>query len=193
MLTDAAIGIVATLGMRGLTHRAVDANAGMPPGTTSAYFRTRSALITGLTQRLADLDQAELARRQLGAGGPMMGGAGAAAPTPAAIDAVADAIAALVLHLTTQARDRTLARYACLLETTHRPELRDRLKHGEAARAQTIELLRWAGAPNPEQRAREFVAAIDGLILDRVLDPPSSASAPKEAVRRLLHAAVALR
>lgn len=48
LLADAALDVLADEGMRGLTHRAVDRRAAMPPGTTSAYFRTRAALLTGL-------------------------------------------------------------------------------------------------------------------------------------------------
>ncbi|MER6256369.1 hypothetical protein ABT224_33980 [Streptomyces sp. NPDC001584] len=44
--------------MRGLTHRAVYRRAAMPPGTTSAYYRTRAALLTALVTRLVHLDQA---------------------------------------------------------------------------------------------------------------------------------------
>lgn len=52
--------LLADEGIRGLTHRAVDRKAAMPAGTTSAYFRTRAALLTGLVTRLVQLDQAEL-------------------------------------------------------------------------------------------------------------------------------------
>ncbi|NRQ39657.1 TetR family transcriptional regulator [Nonomuraea sp. NN258] len=62
VLADVAIELVATQGIRALTHRAVDAAAGMPIGTTSAYFRTRKALLTGLVRRMADLDEADLKR-----------------------------------------------------------------------------------------------------------------------------------
>ncbi|WP_234038673.1 hypothetical protein [Micromonospora coerulea] len=51
--------------MRALTHRAVDARAGVPAGTTSAYLRTRQALIEAVVRRLADLDRADLATHDL--------------------------------------------------------------------------------------------------------------------------------
>lgn len=60
VLADAAIHVLAEEGMRGLTHRAVDRAAALPPGTTSAYFRTRQALLTALVRRLVAQDQAEL-------------------------------------------------------------------------------------------------------------------------------------
>ena len=62
VLADAAIDLVAESGMRGLTHRAVDARAGVPAGSTSAYFRTREALIEGMVRRLAELDHLDFAR-----------------------------------------------------------------------------------------------------------------------------------
>jgi DNA-binding transcriptional regulator YbjK len=52
-LLEAALHVVADEGLRGLTHRAVDRRAGFPEGTCSAYFRTREALQTGLTQFVA--------------------------------------------------------------------------------------------------------------------------------------------
>ena len=53
---DAAIAVLAEQGARGLTHRAVDQAAGLPPGTTSNYARTREALLTLTLTRIAELD-----------------------------------------------------------------------------------------------------------------------------------------
>jgi hypothetical protein len=44
-------------------------------------------------------------------------------------------------HQLTEGRTRTLARYACLLEATHQPELRTILAHGVASRAAARALL----------------------------------------------------
>ena len=52
-LLDAAVEVVAAKGLRGLTHRAVDAQAGLAEGTTSAYFRTRLALLSALADHVA--------------------------------------------------------------------------------------------------------------------------------------------
>ena len=52
-LLEAATAVVADGGLRALTHRAVDAQAGVPEGSTSGYFRTRLALLTGLTEQVA--------------------------------------------------------------------------------------------------------------------------------------------
>lgn len=52
-LLDAAVDVVAAGGLRGLTHRAVDAQAELPEGTTSAYYRTRIALLSALADHVA--------------------------------------------------------------------------------------------------------------------------------------------
>src|SRR5258706_532191 len=55
---DAAIPRLGENGVRGLTHRGVDAAAGVPAGTTSNYFRTRAALIGGVVERFAARERA---------------------------------------------------------------------------------------------------------------------------------------
>ena len=54
LLLTAALHVVAEHGLRGLTHRAVDREAGLPEGSCSAYLRTRKALVLALTQYVAD-------------------------------------------------------------------------------------------------------------------------------------------
>ena len=55
-IVSTALALVADQGLKGLTHRAVDAAAGMPVGTTSNYFRSRAALVTAVLDRLEQLD-----------------------------------------------------------------------------------------------------------------------------------------
>ncbi|HEX8627966.1 MAG TPA: TetR/AcrR family transcriptional regulator [Catenuloplanes sp.] len=190
-LTDAAISLIAELGMRGLTHRAVDARAGLPAGTASAYLRTRKALVEAVVHRLADLDTADLATRAVPTAALAM------APD---LDNLATSVAALLDDWLTTGRTRTLARYACLLEATHHPELRAILGYGVAIRAQARALLVAAGSPDPERRGRHFVAAVDGLLFDRLVGA-GALSAPRPgtpqsradltvAVRNLLAAAL---
>ena len=52
LLADAGLLVLARAGARGLTHRAVDQEAGVPVGTASNYFRTRDALFGGLAERI---------------------------------------------------------------------------------------------------------------------------------------------
>jgi AcrR family transcriptional regulator len=57
-IADAAIALLAERGLRGLTHRAVDEAAGLPPGSTSNHARTRAALLSAALDRLAELEAA---------------------------------------------------------------------------------------------------------------------------------------
>jgi AcrR family transcriptional regulator len=59
-LCDAAIQVLAEHGSRGLTHGQVDRYAGVPEGTTSYYYRTRTALLRGVGKRVAEIDVANL-------------------------------------------------------------------------------------------------------------------------------------
>ncbi|OBI18965.1 MULTISPECIES: TetR/AcrR family transcriptional regulator [unclassified Mycobacterium] len=59
-LCDAAIQLLADDGAKGLSHLKVDRKAEVPDGTTSFYFRTRSALLRAVAERLAELDLADL-------------------------------------------------------------------------------------------------------------------------------------
>jgi AcrR family transcriptional regulator len=59
-LCDAAIRLLANEGAKGLSHLKVDRQAAVPDGTTSFYFRTRSALLRAVAERLAELDLATL-------------------------------------------------------------------------------------------------------------------------------------
>jgi DNA-binding transcriptional regulator YbjK len=52
LLADAGLRVLAHAGARGLTHRAVDQEAGVPAGTASNYFRSRDALLGGLGERI---------------------------------------------------------------------------------------------------------------------------------------------
>jgi AcrR family transcriptional regulator len=54
-LRDAAIEVLAEAGGRGLTHRAVDAVADVPPGTAKNYFPTRDALLRAIAERCVEL------------------------------------------------------------------------------------------------------------------------------------------
>lgn len=153
LIADAAVHVVATRGMRGLTHRAVDAEAGLPQGSTSAYFRTRKALVEGVVRRLADQDTAEVA--------------GLAGVTD--LDALAAGMARVLDAWMTTGRERTLARYACLLEATHHPELRGILAHGAQARDLARQMLERAGVPDAERQGRALVAFLDGLLFDRLV------------------------
>ncbi|MDV7999660.1 transcriptional regulator [Rhodococcus sp. IEGM 1408] len=55
LIADSAIEVVARDGVRALTHRAVDSEAGLPSGSTSYYCRTRAQLLSITVDRLTSL------------------------------------------------------------------------------------------------------------------------------------------
>lgn len=60
ILADAAIRVIAHDGLRALTHRAVDREAGLSQGSTSYYASTRAALLAMIASRLAERSLADL-------------------------------------------------------------------------------------------------------------------------------------
>ena len=177
LLADAAIAVLADEGLRGLTHRAVDRAAELPAGTTSAYFRTRQALLTGLVRRLVALDQAELQAL------------GEQLPLPRDAAELTDALAAFTaLRLSPEGRARSLARYACTVESVRHPELREILTHRENAADSALRAFLAAhGVPDPDARARTLESCVDGLVFDRLV---RGGAVPREELRGLVVAAL---
>ncbi|GGP54949.1 TetR family transcriptional regulator [Streptomyces melanogenes] len=157
MIADTAINLVATAGLRGLTHRAVDSAAGLPTGSTSYYFRTRAALIGACYQRLAELDLGDIE------------GGGALAAAPPDREAVAAVLARLLHHWLTVGRERQLARFELSLEAARNPELAPELhRAGQGARTRAAELLAALGTDRPQEAAELLAAWTDGLLYDRL-------------------------
>ncbi|MGW0709383.1 TetR/AcrR family transcriptional regulator [Streptomyces sp. NPDC002643] len=176
-LADAALTVLAETGIRGLTHRAVDRAADLPSGTTSAYFRTRRALLTALVRHLIALDQAEL--QEIGDRTPMPGNA----------DELTAGIAALIeLRLTGEGRRRSLARYTCAIESVHHPELREILVPRRNAGRQIVQdFLTAQGVEDPEERTITLLTCVDGLVFDRLVN---GGGVPEGEIRRLVAAAL---
>lgn len=177
LLADAALDVLADEGIRGLTHRAVDRRASLPPGTTSAYFRTRAALLTGLVTRLVQRDQAELQSMA------------EELPPLRTVEEVVDGLALLAgQRLTGEGRRRSLARYACAVESVRDPELRELLVPRENAGREAVRLfLATQGAPDVENRTHTLLTCIDGLVFDRLV---TGGDVPREALEGLVAAAL---
>ncbi|MGP3683947.1 TetR/AcrR family transcriptional regulator [Streptomyces sp. IBSNAI002] len=178
LIADTAIGLVAAGGLRALTHRAVDAAAGLPAGSTSYYVRTRTALIGACYARLAELDLADLADlADLDADGPPLPPAppsvsplGTPVPLgPPGREDAAAALAGLLYRWLTAGRERQLARFELSLEAARNPELEsDFHRAGQGARARAAAVLAALGADRPEEAADLLVAWADGLLYDRL-------------------------
>jgi AcrR family transcriptional regulator len=55
---DAAIELLGTQGLKALTHRRIDEKAGLPPGSTSNYYRTRDGLLRGAAEAILERELA---------------------------------------------------------------------------------------------------------------------------------------
>jgi len=163
-ILDGALAVLAEQGMRGLTHRAVDAAAGLPLGSTSYYFRSRAALVTGCVARLLELDLAgEL---------PAFGAA------PPDVDAVAAVLARVGVAMATDQRHRTLARYELSLAAVRDPDLRAELvRGGDTIRRLGAATLGALGATDPVMAADELAAVLDGLVLTALVRGPHEPAA----------------
>ena len=168
---DAAIAVLADQGARGLTHRAVDRAAGLPPGTTSNYARTREALLTLALARIAELDAEEGAARlyENGISGPGISGSGmsGSAMSGSAMSGseLGEGLARMLHRMVTdpEARRRARARFELALEAIRRPELRAAYDEmGRAFRVRAVRLLAAAGSAHPERDAWTLIAWVEG-------------------------------
>ncbi|MER5323475.1 TetR/AcrR family transcriptional regulator [Streptosporangium roseum] len=160
LVAETAITLLAERGMRGLTHRAVDETAGLPPGSTSNLARTRSALLELTLERLTELEVA--AFEEIFAAAEPSGSS--------ALDALAEMTARVLWAQLTVDRRRTVARYELALEANRRPELRRVYDEaGGRFRDPAVALLAAAGSPDPVRHGRQMVAFGEGVMFDAIV------------------------
>ena len=170
-LADAALTIVADHGLKGLTHRAVDREASVPPGTTSNYFRTRAALIGAVVDRLEQRDL------ELWAAGD----AGTPATTP---DELAQQLAQYLGALVGAHADLARTRFSLSID---RPD--DVAEGHRRFLALAEHTIGEVGLDDAARRARWVADYGDGVLLHQVTarrDEPLDVAATAAAIRRLL-------
>ncbi|MFF0783213.1 TetR/AcrR family transcriptional regulator [Streptomyces sp. NPDC003720] len=158
-LVDAGIAVLAREGARGLTFRAVDAEAGVPTGTASNYFASRDDLLRQIDARL----HVRLA------------------PDPKVLEALLSQrrdralVTAFMRDLMDRAvRDRTgyLALFEMRLEATRRPELRASFTASvRGDLEQGMEFHRAAGLPGGDETVAVLYLAMLGLLLEHLTLP----------------------
>lgn len=158
-LVDAGVEVLAREGARGLTFRAVDAEAGVPVGTASNYFSGRDDMLrqidAHLHERIAP-DPAEVARLL-------------EAPKDRAL------VLAFMRDLLGRAiRDRTgfLALFEMRMEAARRPELR--ASYTKSIRGDLDEGIAFhekAGLPGGAETVTVLYLAMQGLILEHLTLP----------------------
>ena len=177
-VAEAAIAVLADGGARRLTHRAVDAAAGLPAGSTSNLFRSRAELIAGiLGHMLAREEQAvtELSRS------PML-----TASKFGESELVAF-LGALIAEALGPGRRATQARRALFAEAATDPVVAEQLLAASQYWFDLMsDLVSRAGGRDAHRRARWLMAYADGLISDQLARPeadfdPTAAIAPAVA------------
>ncbi|GAA5154572.1 ABC-F family ATP-binding cassette domain-containing protein [Nocardioides marinquilinus] len=157
-ILDAALSVVATHGLRGLTHRAVDRAAGLPEGSTSAYLRTRRALQIGLAGHVADRLGTDV-DRVLTEIGCLDDG------DPAAVQALVRLFTGWV-----EDRDLLVAKVELTMEAARDPELAEPIRHDrERVVGLVAAVVDDHHHDRPTERAQTLVAAFDGVLLAALL------------------------
>ncbi|MGX5212694.1 TetR/AcrR family transcriptional regulator [Streptomyces violaceus] len=158
-LVDAGVEVLAREGARGLTFRAVDAEAGVPVGTASNYFTGRADLLRQIDTRL----HVRLA------------------PDPAVVAELMtrpkdrSLVTSFMYDLMARAtRDRTgyLALMELRLEATRRPELlASYTKSVRGDLEEAMEFHRTAGLPGGDESVAVLYLAMLGLLLEHLTLP----------------------
>ncbi|MEY4763803.1 MAG: hypothetical protein RI907_476 [Pseudomonadota bacterium] len=179
-IADAALSLLATTGARGLTHRAVDALAGLPAGSTSSSCRTRLDLLTLALQRHAQLhlDELQADAVELAHAPPSL---------PRFIEALTDRVMA---WLTPEHRPRNVAQFELFLIASREPSLQHVVLtlHQRFVQA-TAAALTQAGVADVDTVARGLIATVDGLLIAQAAQ--TSPPPERQACRAILMRAVA--
>jgi len=158
-LLDAAITVLGERGIHALTHRAVDAQAGLPAGSASNHFRTRDALLDAVMDRFIARERAlweELAMRMY----------------PTTPHELAEVLVVAAKTATGPQRTLTLARYAILVEAGIHPAMRAQLlSTGGQVNTWFMTWLRVAGSTDPERDAPIIMNHYTGLVLHDLAIP----------------------
>jgi DNA-binding transcriptional regulator YbjK len=185
-VADAALRVLGTKGARGLTHRAVDTEAGLVEGSVSNLFRSRVALLAAANSRLAAADLA-----QVRAMTEAVDGGGVSLNRTVSRKRAAIVLAGLIEHWSSAEETLSVARLELYLEARRQPEFAMELAEARLAFVKlTEELLPWFGCTNPSSHAPSIVALMDGLLFNQLLQPATRLSARtlREALERWLAA-----
>ncbi|MBH5146933.1 MULTISPECIES: TetR/AcrR family transcriptional regulator [Rhodococcus] len=166
LIANSAIRVIARDGVRALTHRVVDIEAGIPQGATSHHARTRLALIELIVNTLAERAIADAKQAAAFLNATAQG------EHQLSISDLAGVITALVETLSDR-RDDMKARYALVLELGDEPLLRRKLTTQSEVHAISREvtaiLFDRAGLPSSDERVDELITLTDALVFHRTI------------------------
>lgn len=174
-LLDAAIRVIAAHGLRGLTHRAVQQEAGLPHGSVTYYFKTRDQLVFGVVDRITELERAQAAQV-----------ADELLRTMAVQPFRPDypRIAELTHAWWTSSRDRQVARYELQLAGTREPRIDAAMRKSAVEFRKLTELVALAtGSPNAVDDGEVLMTYIDGLMFHFLVETPDNPAFLETGIR----------
>jgi AcrR family transcriptional regulator len=177
MLLDAAVEVLGERGMRALTHRAIDAEAGVAAGSTVNYFPTRESLLEAIVDRVSAMERGHFDDIA----------AGICPATPAELGR---ALAGFARDSTGARRALTLSRYAILVEAGHNARIRHQLAStGGRVNAWFANWLRLIGSHDADRDVHVLGNYITGLMLHQ-LAVPDPGFDPADKITALLESLV---
>jgi len=176
-LLDAAIQVLGERGMRALTHRAVDAEAGVGAGSTANYFPTRESLLEAIVDRVSAMERDRFDEM-------------AAEVCPLTPAELGRSVAMWVLEATGVRRALTLARYAILVEAGHNAKIRHQLAEtGSRVNAWFANWLTLIGSVDTDHDVHVLGNYLTGLMLHQ-LAMPDPGFDPADKITALLESLV---
>ncbi len=176
-LLDAAIRVLGGHGVRALTHRAVDAEAGVATGSTANYFSTREALLEAIVERVSEREREHFDEI-------------AVLVCPVTPADLARALAASAREMTGAHRALTLSRYAILVEAGTNDKIRRQLAQtGSRANAWFANWLRMIGSRDPDRDVHVLGNYLTGLMLHELAIPALEFN-PEDKLTALLESLV---
>jgi len=165
LIADSAIEIIARDGVRALTHRAVDREAGIPQGSTSYHARTRRALLEVVVGALAERTLADATRLA------SFLDARFEDSQEVSVEELARALGDLVDSLTSRHSDMK-ARLALILEVDDdalRGQLLGDSEVQSVGRRVVVSALAARGQTVDDAQADEVVSLLDALVFQRTI------------------------
>ncbi len=158
-LLDSAIQVLGDRGVRAVTHRAVDAEAGLGAGSTANYFPSRDALFAAIVERFSERERANFDDA-------------AVTVCPTSPAELGRAMAQAARNGTSTNRTLTLSRYALLVESANNPHLRTHMAAtGARVSAWFTTWLRLVGSRHPDLHMNLVGNYVTGLVLHQLAIP----------------------
>ncbi|AQT81629.1 TetR family transcriptional regulator [Mycolicibacterium litorale] len=182
-IIDAAIEVMAQVGLAGLSMRLVATQAQLPLGALSYYFDDKSDLIAQAFQQLSDREIERVVRT-----------AERLEPSMSP-QALADLVADMIIDGFSSPRGAIVTRYELVTEASRDERLRPMFEAWYTAMVPALSrLFREIGSRRPELDARTVMAVMAGLEIDNLYRPlgPVDKRRIRATLRHAFHAVIAL-